>query len=340
MNFNIENIELFFIDNEENKLERSENISLDNDNLKEYIERTVTDIIEKDNDRKEYILDETKTNIKEFIELLKQDDYYNCNEYISDLKKHSQRLLTIEIETKELIKGLKNNLLKGSLLFINLQADNAKLLLICKIEHDEVLNEVNFEKIRGLNNKRIIYKSMLYYLNTDKIYVSDKNNSQYWHEKFLELKNVNTNKYNTYQALDFFFNIIDKYKNKDVYKYESIIIRNNILTYFRSKSNFNFSDFIDEVFSYNPENEFPMDELRKKFISNQKKFDTSFSIDKEETKKRRLNNKILLGKGMTLNIDGTISDIQNVIKPYSENGEHGIIIVSNEGFNWVRKKGE
>jgi len=338
MAIDIKDIKLFFIDNEKKECEPANNISLDNINFKDFVERTISNIIDIDNDKKQYILDSNKSNVSNLISELKENsDYYNTDVYNDSLLKESKRLLSIEIETIQKISGLKSTLQKGSILYILLKNDEADILLICKIEHDEILREDTFDLVKGLNNKKTIYKSFLYYLNTDLIYVSDKNNSKYWFQNFLELENINSDKENTSKSLDYFIKEIDKFKNKAQYKYESIIIRNNILIYFRSNENFNFSEFMKTIFSYAPIYNFPLDELKKKFTRYPKNLDKSFTIDKEETKKKRFINKIDLGRGLSLNIDGTINDITNIIMPYSKDGENGITIITEAGFNWVNK---
>ncbi|AUS06251.1 hypothetical protein C1A40_12700 [Tamlana carrageenivorans] len=152
---------------------------------------------------------------------------------------------------------------RGSLLHIHFKQGEFDNILICKVEHDEIINEKSFDLNRGLNTKKKVFKAFLYYLGNKKrdeeIYLNDKNNSKYWWYDFLELEQVNTDDVNTENSLDKLVKIIDKEKKKEGLAFDGTLLRNSIVGYFKSNHEFNFTEVYDIVSNYSPFNsKFPL----------------------------------------------------------------------------------
>jgi hypothetical protein len=229
------------------------------------------------------------------------------------------------------------------LLQIHFQQNEKENLLICKVEHDEIINEKSFEINRGLNTRKKVFKAFLNYLadesRNEEIYLSDKNNSKYWWDDFLELNQVNTDDENTENSLNKITRIIDKEKNKSEFGLDGSLLRNNIVGYYKSNKDFNFSDIYDIVNNYKPLNpKFQVDTILGKFdkLRNDNSFDKQFSIVQKKVDKRIINN-IPLGKGLYLKIEKHVPNLNEIIKPYhSETGEVGITIISDKAYNYVK----
>ena len=127
---------------------------------------------------------------------------------------NATRLLEKEIKIDAKIQKLGVRVQRGSLLQIHFKQNGNDTILMCKVEHDEIINEKNFELNRGLNTRRKVFKSFLNYLpnenRSEEVYVNDKYNSKYWWDEFLELEQINTDEANTEKSLEKIIKIIDK----------------------------------------------------------------------------------------------------------------------------------
>lgn len=334
----IKNIFLHHIDVKSNSVAR---IILDENslNLKEYIFSLVKEILDQTNKRV-YIFKEGNTEVKSsLISIL--DNIKNIDDIILN---NAKRLLEKEIKTQDWMdKRLEVEIQKGSLLHLHFVSEKINQIIICKVEHDEVLSEVNFDLIKGLNTKKKVFKAILIYFDENKTithnYVFDKNNSKYWWDDFLELNQLNTDDKNTDNSL----NEIDKvltFQRKKYYA-DYLILRNSVIGHYRNKNEFNFSDLMNEVFTnYVPINpEFPLHKLVQKIseLPEKKGFDTQFKIIKKNINKR-IQNKIRLANNLYLNIDDYVENLKNIIEPYQdEQGNKFVKIQSSEGYETLKE---
>tara|TARA_R110002049_G_scaffold93391_3_gene230903 strand:+ start:7676 stop:8701 length:1026 start_codon:yes stop_codon:yes gene_type:complete len=259
------------------------------------------------------------------------------------LLNNAKRLLEKEVAADNKIKHLGVKVQRGSLLHIHFQQNGNDNLLICKVEHDEIINEQSFEINRGLNTRKKVFKAFLIYLANEtrnqEIYLSDKNNSKYWWDDFLELSQVNTDEENTENSLNKIIRIIDKEKNKNEFGLDGSLLRNNIVGYYKTNTDFNFSEVYDIVTNYKPLNtKFPVDTILSKFdkLKEDKSFDKQFPIVQKRVDKKIITN-IPLGKGLFLKIEKHVPNLNEIIKPYhGESGEVGITIISDQAYRYVK----
>ncbi|CAM1359801.1 hypothetical protein [Tenacibaculum xiamenense] len=339
MEIEIEKLTLHHIDIGSNHVEPI-NLDFKEENIINYTESLIEEIIESPNKRK-YKFRDGKTQVKSSIyDLIAKDS--NLEEI---LKNNAKRLLDNE---KEVDKKLRNKNLnvrvqKGSLIQIHFRQNKNDNVLICKVEHDEIINERSFDLNRGLNTKKRVFKAFLVFLENEnrhqEIYLNDKNNSKYWWSGFLELEHVFTDEENTSKSLEKFIKIIDRERNNREFALDSTLIRNSLIGYYKSNKNFNFTEVHDIILKYTPFNKkFPLERIRDKFerLKSDNKFDNQFEIIQKQIDKRIVTN-IPLGKGLHLKIDKYVTNLTELIKPYEDDEGHlGITILTDEAYKYIK----
>lgn len=228
---------------------------------------------------------------------------------------------------------------KGSLLHLNFDINGTKQIIICKVEHDEVLNELNFEKVRGLNTKKKVFKSILIIFDIQgeikENYVFDKHNSKYWWDDFLELQQQYTDDDNTEKSLNEIDKTLTPLRNKFYADY--VILRNSVIGYFKNNDNLNYSDFISNVVEgYDPVNDdFPKQALVTKLneLPSKKGFDTQFSVVKKKINKK-IKHRIKLANNLFLSIDDYVDNLKNILKTWKDpQGNKYVQILSSQGYD-------
>ncbi len=338
-NIEIELLCLHQLDVSSNSIEKIV-IDVEKQTIINYVDALIDEILENPNKRL-YKFKDGKTEVKNSI----PDIISNSKDIENTLLNNAKRLLEKEVATDKKIQKLGVKVQRGSLLHIHFKQGDFDNILICKVEHDEIINEKSFELNRGLNTKKKVFKAFLYYLGNEirneEIYLNDKNNSKYWWYDFLELEQVNTDDANTEKSLDKLVKIIDKEKNKEGLALDGTLLRNSIVGYFKTNKEFNFSEVYDIVKNYTPFNsKFPLSGIISKFdnLKNDKSFDNQFSIVQKKVDKRIVNT-IPLGKGLYLKIDKHVPNLTEIIKPYEGiDGKFGITIISDQAYNFIKVK--
>ena len=339
MDIEIQKISLHHLD-VKNKLVKQVQIDFNKDTITKYVDNLINEILDNPNKRK-FLFKDGETQVKSSIKQIVSDSE-NVDTVILN---NAKRLLEKEIAAAEKIQRLGVKIQRGSLLHIHFTQNEKHRVLICKVEHDEILNEKSFEINRGLNTKINVFKSFLIYVKSEttheEIYLNDKNSSKYWWDYFLELDQVITNEQNTENSVNKIIIPVDRYKKNKDYSLDCAILRNNVIGYYRSNKNFNFSDLLDSVFDeYKPYNDkFPIDTIIKniKKLSDDSSFDKQFLIVPNKINKKKVN-KIKMAPGIFLNIEDFVKNLDTIFKPYSKNGENGLIIISDEAYNFVKYK--
>lgn len=315
------------------------NLQLNPQNLQDYIEELLREIIANPN-RRTYSFKDGNTEIKSSLNKILEED----NEIENIIELNAQRLLEKEVNAQEMMtnKNLGITIQKGSLLHLNFEINNLKQIIICKVEHDEVLNELNFEKVRGLNTKKKVFKSILIIFDSfgqiTENYVFDKHNSKYWWSDFLELQQLYTDDINTEKSLNAIDNTLTPLRNNFYPDY--LILRNSIIGHYKNNDNLNYSDLITTVVqNYDPVNpDFPKDSLINKLneLPNKKGFDTQFSVVKKKINKR-IKHRIKLANNLYLNFDDFVDNLENIIEPWQDaQGNKYVKILSSEGFDKIK----
>lgn len=305
-------------------------------NLNDYVESLVEEIQTNPNKRS-FRFKEGNTEVKSSLIPILQ----NSDDLETIILTNANRLLEKERKSQKAIEKLNVEIQKGSLLHLSFYSEETHKIIICKVEHDEVLSEVDFDLIRGLNTKKKVFKAILIYLNDSfeitYNYVHDKNSSKYWWDDFLELEQLKTDDENTEKSLNELDKALTPYR-KDFYA-DYLLLRNSLIGYYRNNDNLNYSDVISNVFeNYFPVNRsFPKDKLLKKVreLPQKKGFDTQFKISKKKiTKKIKL--RIRLASNLYLSLDDYIDNIKNLITPIEENGNKYLRILSTEGYEKMK----
>lgn len=320
-----------------------EEITLDvsQQELSKYIEELVDEIV-YNTSKRNYRFKDGNTQIKSSLfEILN-----NSDDIQSIIEENSRRLLEKESQSQQSLanKNLNTVIQKGSLLHLSFEHEEEtfRKIILCKVEHDEILEEVDFNKIRGLNTRKKVFKAIFIVFNEDNTihscHVYDKYNSKYWWDGFLELTQLYTDSQNTSTSLDEIDKVLNKLKKK--FPLDHLFIRNGIIAYYRSNENLDYTDFLNLVIEpYIPYNEdFPINKLHTALLelSNTNKFDTQFSVDKKSINKRMVN-KIYLGNNLSLSIDAPNDNLDRIILPSDDiNGSKGIQIITDEGYEQLK----
>lgn len=315
-------------------------LQLNPQNLNNYIEELLNEIIANPN-RRTYNFKDGNTEVKSSLQKILQNGTDIAN--ITEL--NAKRLLEKEVNTQEWMRSrnMTVEIQKGSLLHLNFNINETKQIIICKVEHDEILNELNFEKVRGLNTKKKVFKAILIIFDAQgKIaenYVFDKHNSKYWWDDFLELQQQYTDGDNTEKSL----NAIDvalsaSLKNK--YYPDYIILKNSIVGYYRNNDDLDYFKVVnDMVQNYDPVNSnFPKSQLVEKLkgLPEKNGFDPQFSIVKKKIKKR-IKTQIKLANNLYLSINDFVDNLKNIIEPFQDaQGNKYIKILSSEGYEKIK----
>lgn len=311
-------------------------VDIQKDTIIKFTNNLIEEILISPNKR-EFKFKEGNTEIKNSIpEIINNSDNID-----NVLFNNAKRLLEKQIIADRKIQHLDAEVQKGSLLHIHFVENNKDKLLICKVEHDEIINEINLEINRGLNTGKKIYKAFLKEIENTQVFVSDKNNSKYWWREFLELEQVYSDEENTSKSVDKIINSITSTSRKKEYKLDSTILRNNVIGYFRTNENFNLTDLKDSVFeNYTPYNKnFPITKINEKIsaLSRDDSFDKQFSIISDKIGKRK-QNKIKIGPGLSLSIEDYVNNLDKLIIPYSVNDKYGMVILTEEAYNFAKQK--
>jgi hypothetical protein len=336
MNIVIKKMVLHHLDVDSNNVETVD-LNIKIEVITTYVKDLITDILENPNKRT-FKFKDGNTQVKSTLPQL----ISNHIDIDDILLNNAKRLLDKEISTNKKM-NLKTKVQRGSLIHIYFNENGNDNILICKVEHDEIINEKTFEINKGLNTKKKVFKAFLIYMKTtsrqEEIYLNDKNNSKYWWDGFLELEQLKTDDENTEKSLDKIVSMITGTARKDDFKLDSTILRNHVIGYYRNNENFNFTELYDSVFkNYSPHNmDFPITKITSKIngLKNDDDFDKQFTIIPSKIGKKRKNS-IKIAPGLLLSIEDYVKNLDKILKPYSEAGVNGITIISDVAYNYIK----
>ncbi|UGS22308.1 hypothetical protein [Flavobacterium cyclinae] len=266
-------------------------------------------------------------------------DFNNCSKVISE------RLLKVEVDAQKKMDKLKVTIQKGIFVQAQISEDKNNKFIICKADHNEFLNEVDFTLSKGLPTKKKAFKAFVCDLNDDDsdsgilVYDTNPSDTKYWWKELLELEMIITDEDNTENAFGAIDNVITK-NIKEKYPQDYTHIRNSVVRYFRATERFEMQHFLDNAIgNYLPENhDLDVDGIKSKIkelpAKKRAPFDNQFNIIKEKVKAKFLN-KIKLTPEIDLNIKGDYAD--NTIIAEIKDGEKYISIKSEEGYKYFKK---
>lgn len=333
MSYTILQINLHHLDVKKQTIKEFKNVENET-NFEKYVQNILIKIFDPKTNYRNFKIKSTSTQvINNLLSLTKNGNKHKLT------KENAERLLEKEIAVQEKIDRLKMDVQKGSLIYIQLDFESQKNLVLCKVEFDEILTKNKLAKASGLNTKIKVYKAFMYNLVTDEIRIIDTNTSKYWWDDFLELKPVFTDDDNTktsYQLID------DIIKNQNP-KYHTDIttVRESLIGYYKTSSNFNFDEMMNRVFdNYEPDNlDFPIQKIteRVKKLSKSKKFDTTFVINKKKVTKTT-SKKIVVSSDIEIKItNAPINTLENHIVPVQEQGVKLLKVYTDKGYDEITK---
>jgi len=285
---------------------------------------------------------------RETTEVRSQISRIIANENFSDISNIiAKRLLDSEHTAQEGVAKLGITIQKGIVVQALITDNQVKKFIICKADHNEFLNEINYRTTRGLPVKKKAFKAFVCTLNegniVDNVLVYDTNPSEtkYWWKEFLELTMVFSDEDNTEKA----FNAIDKgvfTKMRNDHPLDYTYLRNSTVKYFRSNDTFEIQDFLDSAIgNYIPvDSTLNIDQLKSKIrelpSKSRSPFDNQFNIVKEKIK-ARFQNTVKLTNQIDLRFKEDIPNIDTVVMAeQAADGTKYVKIKSEEGYRYFK----
>lgn len=280
-------------------------------------------------------------------EVRNQISKINNNEDFNKISKIiSDRLLKVEIEAQKKMDRLNVIIQKGIFIQALVKDEEKNKFIICKADHNEFINDIDFTLSKGLPTKKKAFKAFVCDLNendTDSgilVYDTNPSDTKYWWKELLELEMIITDEDNTENAFGAIDNVI-KNTLKEKYPQDYTHIRNSVVRYFRSTERFEMIHFLDNAIGdYLPINSnFNVEEIKQKIkeLPSKKRtaFDNQFNIIKEKITAKFIQ-KIKLTPEIDLNIKGDYAE--GLIEAEIKDGEKYIRIKTQEGYKFFNKK--
>lgn len=334
----IKEIQIFKIDLNEEEVEIIDSTTYGND-LVDYLKELFKVVISGSSGR-QFLFNRNTTEVRAQITRI------NSNTTFAEITKIiADRLLIVEFEAQEKMSKLGITIQKGVLVQAKITQNKQDKFIICKADHNEFLNEVDYQLSRGLPVKKKAFKAFVCNLHSndsiDGILVYDTNPSdtKYWWKELLELTMVFTDEDNTEKAFD----AIDKAvftKMKKDHPQDYTYLRNSTVKYFRSNERFEIQDFLDNVVgNYAPyDTNLNIQDLKDKIRDlpsrHRSPFDNQFNIVKEKVKARFLN-KVKLTPEIDLYIKGDFAD-NTIFAVEEKDGSKYVKVKSEDGYKYFK----
>lgn len=310
--------------------------------LEEYLDGLAM-LITKGSSGRKFKFDSETTEVR-----LQLNEIYNKTDFEKTTTIISKRLLKSEIAVQKRMAKLDVEIQKG--IFIQLLIDNDGVIkfIMCKADHGDFLNEVNFEKTKGLPLKKKLFKAFVCTIaesgDIEDIIVYDTNTNvaKYWWDDFLELSKIYSDEDNTINAFD----AIDKgvlSTLKVKYPHDYMHLSNNTIHYFRSHEKFDLLEYIESTFlNYEVvDKELDLSDVVKKIkeLPTKKRapFDEQFSIVKNKITKKFIKD-IQLTEQIELRFKQEIKNLDDIVT-YEEgkDGEKFVKIRSERGYEFFKQ---
>ncbi|WP_019038349.1 nucleoid-associated protein [Psychroflexus tropicus] len=338
----IDKIEISKVDIENNQVEKIDS-TLYGDELVNYLEELFQIVIDGGSGRK-FEFERKTTEVRaQITKINNQEDFTEITDVIA------QRLLNSESDAQERMDALGIIILKGIVVQALIIDEDQEKFIICKADHNDFLDEVNYELTRGLPIKKKAFKAFVCELNEEDnindvlVYDTNPKDTKYWWADFLELEKVFTDEYNTEKA----FNAIDKSVFNGIKKkhpQDYTYLRNSTVRYFRSNDRFEMNDFLDNgIGNYEPyDNELNINEVKDKIrelpTKKRSPFDNQFNIIKEKVT-ARFKSTVILTEQIDLQIKQDIPE--DVIFAHEDpDGTKYVKIRSEKGYKFFIKDNE
>ncbi|MBC8754824.1 nucleoid-associated protein [Kordia sp. YSTF-M3] len=335
----INKLQISKVDIEKNEVENIDS-SVYGDELLDYLTELFETVISGSSGRR-FEFDRKTTEVRvQITRLNNAEDLHDISNVIAN------RLLIKESDVQKKMDKLNISILKGIIVQAVILDGISEKFIICKADHNDFLDDVNYKLTRGLPVKKKAFKAFVCDLNsTDEIeevlvYDTNPKDTKYWWKDFLELSKIFTDEYNTEKA----FNAIDKgvfNSIKKKYKEDHTYLRNSAVRYFRSNDMFEMNDFLDNgIGNYNPvDSDLDIELLKNKIRELPSKerapFDNQFTIVKEKVT-AYFKRTVSLTDQVTLEIKQDIPE--NIILAHKDpDGTKYVKIRSDKGYERFKK---
>lgn len=145
MSYNISQVTLHHIDVKKQSIKEFKNVE-NEVNFEKYVQNILSKIFDPKTNYRNFTIKSNSTQvINNLLNLTKNG---NKNKLT---KENAKRLLEKEIAVQERIDRLKMDVQRGSLIYIQLEYESQKNLVLCKVEFDEILTKNKLSKASGLN---------------------------------------------------------------------------------------------------------------------------------------------------------------------------------------------
>lgn len=333
----IHKIQIFKID-----IEEEEVTNIDSTTYGEELDLYLLELFEiiiSNSSGRQFKFDRKTTEVRSQIKKINDGEDFN-----ESSKVISERLLKVEIEAQKKMDKLKVTIQKGIFVQAYISEEQQNKFIICKADHSEFLNDIDYTISKGLPTKKKAFKAFVCDLNSDDsdsgilVYDTNPSDTKYWWKELLELEMIFTDEDNTENA----FGAIDKViinNIKEKYPQDYTHIRNSVVRYFRATGRFEMKHFLDTAIGdYVPiDNGLNIEDIKTKIkeLPSKKRapFDNQFNIIREKVTAKFLN-KIKLTPEIDLNIKGDFAD--NTIIAEIKDGEKYISIKSDEGYKYFK----
>lgn len=248
----------FFHINVEENSKTKIRTDLNNKDLEVYLETLLIEIHNKEQSR-QFILPPSPTTFKQTITTISKSKNLETDSTSESL---AEKLLNIEMSTDARYGHLskKDTHVKvGSFLQFTYTEKGLLRYLGVKVDHQVILDEIDFKKKAGLGLSEKIYKA--FRIDFDEknqpvrfsIYDSKSKLTKYWWHDFLELIEKNTDTYNTKLASE---QVIAKLSNLRVdFPQDYTALRNATIVAFKQEGTMDYFAFIDKtIASYKSDN--------------------------------------------------------------------------------------
>lgn len=335
----------FHINVEENSKTKIKT-DLNNKDLEVYLETLLIEIHNKEQSR-QFVLPQDPTTFKQTVGTISKSKNLDTNNSGETL---AEKLLAIEISTDERYGHLskKDTHVKvGSFLQFTYTDKGLLRYLGVKVDHQVILDEIDFKKKAGLGLSEKIYKAFRVDFDENNqpsrfsIYDSKSKLTKYWWHDFLELIEKNTDSYNTKLASE---QVIAKLSSiKSDFPQDYTILRNATIAAFKQEGTMDYLSFIDKTFAnYKSDNPYfdekSADLIKKlKELPQKKNFDTIFTLIPSAVPFRKTTYR--LNKNISLSINEGILNLENKIwREVTLDGKNLVVIETSEAKNFTLKK--
>jgi hypothetical protein len=237
----------------------------------------------------------------------------------------AQRLLRIELATEDKYGHLKttgtSHVKKGSFLQFKYHEHGDIHYLGVKVEHQSILDEVDFKRKIGLGESQKIYKACkvrfdpVGEIGNPLIFDTNAKPSRYWWYDFWELAEMRTDAHNTEQAITAVCRVLAPLKKSS--PADHTLLRNAAVAAFKQSGRMNFDQFITDTFAnYQPiepgvSQDLSQMVLKMRGLPDQRKFDSQFELAPSAVPYRRVN--LPLTREITLSYDEGMPNLEDKI---------------------------